>query len=223
MNKETFNKIKETLEMRIVRCGIYFDKVKITDDLKKLTIEQAQMLQRFCKQEETEMTKFVQNDLYHLIGMGELTPPQMMKLTFLTKDWLQYRGAIKAIAMNFDKISQLPNIPVTAAYKLKLCDLTLFTGPNVSSETVITELPYELSGSIIKISQNRTAEFINFWHLKSKANLSENNFMSKAKAGSEYGGIKWSVDPQGDYIGIIKDVNVRCLFEGCMKAAQENN
>ena len=220
MNKETFDKIKETLEMRIVRCRIYFDKVKTTDDLKKLTIEQAQLLQRFCREEESLMTKFVQNDLYHLIGMGDLTPPQMMKLTFLTKDWLQYRGTIKAIAMNFDKISQLPKIPVASAYKLKLCDITLSSNTEALKLQTSAEVPYAVSGNMIQVLREDLDEFIAFWSEKAKVSFSTNNFQQKLKAGVEYGGIRWTEDTTGNYVGIIKQENAQQLFDGC---AQKNN
>ena len=219
MNKETFDKIKETLETRIVRCTIYFDKVKTTDDLKQLTIEQAQMLQRFCRQEEAEMTKFVQNDLYHLIGMGELTAPQMMKLTFLTKDWLQYRSTIKALAMNFDKISQLPNIPVASAYKLKLFDLTLASNTD-ALKPAASGVPYAVSGNMIQVLKEDLPTFITFWSEKAKVNFSVNNFEQKIKASAEYGGVRWTVDNYGNYVGIIKQDNVQQLFDGC---AQKNN
>ena len=86
MTKETFNKIKGTLETRIQRCQAYLVGINTTDDLKRLTIEQAQQLIQFCREEEAMMTRVVQTDLYHIIGMGDLTPPQMMQFTYLIKD-----------------------------------------------------------------------------------------------------------------------------------------
>ena len=101
MTKELFIKIQAALEAHVSLCQFHLFGIETTDDLKKLTLGQAQELQRFCKAEEAAMTKFAQGDLYHLIGMGELTPPQMMKLTYLTKDWLQYRSTIKTLALFF--------------------------------------------------------------------------------------------------------------------------
>lgn len=219
MNKETFDKIKEALETRIIKCEQFLSGIEITDDLRKLTIERAQQLQSFCRREEAEMNKFVQNDLYHLIGMGELTPPQMMKLTFLTKDWLQYRSTIKALAMNFDKISQLPSIPVASAYKLKLCDLTLSSGASTLMPAV-TGVPYAVSGNMIQVLKEDLPTFIVFWRKKTKTNFSENNFLQKVEAGAEYGGVRWTIDSYGNYVGIIKQDNVQQLFDSC---AQENN
>ena len=166
------------------------------------------------------MTKFVQNDLYHLIGMGELTPPQMMKLTFLTKDWLQYRGTIKALAMNFDKISQLPKIPVASAYKLKLCDITLSSNTEALKLQGSEEVPYAVSGNMIQVLKEDLDEFIAFWSEKAKVSFSTNNFQQKLKAGVEYGGVRWTEDTIGNYVGIIKQENAQQLFDGC---AQKNN
>lgn len=218
MNNEIFTKIQARLVARISKCELQLQQIETTEDLKKLTIEQAQQLQRFCKEEETVMTKFVQCDLYHLIGMGELTPPQMAKLTYLTKDWLKYRSTIKAIASNFDKISQLPNIPVKAIYKLRVWDdITLSSIGDITLTN--SNLPYAISGNLIQVMPDRLLEFLEFWSLKAKAQFSENNFQQKLSAGSEYGGVRWTVDNLGIYVGVIKQDNARQLFEGC---AQKN-
>ncbi len=220
MNKETFDKIQATLEGHIAACRFYLKDIETTDDLKKLTIEDAQKLQRFCRQEESLMTKIVQCDLYHIIGMGNLTPPQMMKFTYLIKDYLQYRGAIKTIAMNFDKISQLPGLPVSAVYKTHGFEgLSLFSGLE-TPEPVSIELPYAISGNLIQVLEKDLSKFITFWSAKAKVNFSTNNFLQKLKAGSEYGGIRWTLDNYGNYVGVIKQDNVQQLFEGC---AQKNN
>lgn len=222
MNKETFVKVQATIEGRIAACQFYLGDIETTDDLKKLTIDDAQKLQRFCRQEEAFMTKFVQCDLYHLIGMGELTPPQMMKLTYLTKDWLKYRGTIKTLAMNFDKLSSLPKLPVSAAYKTHCFEgLTLFSGLELVE--VIDGVPYILCGNTIRVKPDKLEEFVAFWSKMAKSNYSVNNLINKIKAGSEYGGIKWTVLSDGDYIGNC--VSCPC-YEGFVanyKAAQENN
>lgn len=221
MHKDIFIKVQSTIEGRVAACHFYLDDIKTTDDLKKLTLEQAQNLLRFCRQEETTMTKFVQSDLYHLIGMGELTPPQMMKLTYLTKDWLQYRSTVKALAMNFDKISQLPNIPVASAYACKIFDLTLASDPEALKVQVASEVPYAVSGNMIQVLSEDLTKFITFWSTKAKVNFSENNFQQKLKAGVEYGGVRWTMDNTGNYVGIIKQENAQQLFEGCAaKVAQ---
>jgi hypothetical protein len=217
MNKEIFTKIQSRLEARISRCELALSGIETTEDLKKLTIERALQLQQFCKQEESLMDKFVQSDLYHLIGMGQLTPPQMMKLTFLTRDWLAFRSTVKAIAMNLDKISQLPGLPAHSSYKLRTWDdITLSSDISVPAEG----LSYAISGNLIQVLPSRLPEFLQFWSSKAKVQFFVENFEAKAKIGAEYGGIKWTVDHLGTYIGVIKQPNVQQLFEGC---AQKDN
>lgn len=219
MKKEIFEKIQTRLETRIAKCNLHLYEIETTDDLKKLTIEMAQALQRFCREEETVMTKFVQCDLYHLIGMGDLTPPQMAKLTYLTRDWLKYRSTVKAIAMNFDKISQLPGIPVNKAYRLRTWgDITLSTSGEIAVSGL--DVPYAIAGNLIQVLPAELPKFLEFWSLKAKVNFSVNNFEQKLKAGVEYGGVRWTVDNYGNYVGVIKQDSVQQLFEGCAKAAQ---
>lgn len=220
MNKETFDKIRVTLEEHIGACHSLLDNIKTTDDLKRLTIENAQVLQRFCRSEESYMDKLFQCDLYHIIGMGELTPPQMMKFTYLIRDYLKFRGAIKAIAMNFDKISSLPGLPVSSVYKTHCFEgLSLISGTGADFSNERGDHLYALAGDMIKVSKNKVSEFISFWSRKNKVNFSENNFLSKAKAGTEYGGVRWTIDSEGDFVGIIIDANAQALFEGCYQNA----
>lgn len=216
MNKEIFTKIQERLEARISKCELTLCGIETTEDLKKLTIERAQHLQQFCKQEESLMDKFVQSDLYHLIGMGNLTAPQMTKLTFLTRDWLAYRSTVKAIAMNFDKISQLPGLPARSSYRLKLWDDIVLSSDN---STPIEGLPYAISGNLIQVLPSRLTEFLEFWSTKAKVQFFVENFEAKIKASAEYGGIRWTVDHLGNYVGVIKQPNVQQLFEGCAQKA----
>ena len=212
MNKEIFTKIQSRLEARISKCEFVLWGIETTEDLRKLTIERVQHLQRFCKEEESVMNKFVQSDLYHLIGMGNLTAPQMMKLTYLTKDWLKYRSTIKTIAMNLDKISQLPGLPAHSSYRLRLWDdIVLSSDVSAPAEG----LPYAIAGNMIQVLPSRLPEFLEFWSTKAKVQFFVENFEAKIKAGAEYGGIKWTVDHLGNYVGVIKQPNVQQLFEGC--------
>lgn len=216
MNTTLFTKIQSCLEARISMCELKIGKIHTTDDLKKLTIAEAQEIQSFCRSEESLQTKIVQCDLYHIIGMGNLTPPQMMKLTYLVKDYLQYRSVIKTLAMNFEKISALPGLPVSAFYKTHG-----FGGISLSSiETDLTvgdDLPFAVSGEMIMVIPNRLSEFIELWSKKSKTNISEENFLKKIVYSAEYGGIRWTVDNLGNYVGIFKQDNVRDMFTGIQR------
>ena len=129
MKKEEFDLVISALQERVDNCEKYLGKIKTTEDLKNITIGQASELRDFCVAEVEKMTKIVMVDLYHVIGMGDLSVPQMMKFVFLMKAYLAYRPNIKSISKGFDSITELPKIPVKTKFKLlALCDLTLTAG-----------------------------------------------------------------------------------------------
>ena len=220
MNKETFERFMTLLQVRIEKCERLLGDIKTTDDLKKLTIQEALELQNFCRAEESLQTKIVQCDLYHIIGMGDLTPPQMMKFTYGIKEYLKYRSTIKTIAMNFDKISTLPGLPVSSFYKTHG-----FGGLSLSSVEapvlVSGNLPFAVSGELIQVTPDRLAEFVDLWTQKAKVNISGDNMIAKAKNAAEYGGIRWTIDTLGNYVGVFKANNVRDMFTSIFQDAQE--
>ena len=129
MKKEEFDLVIGALQKRLNNCEKYLGKIKTTEDLKNITIGQALELRDFCIEEVEKMTKIAMVDLYHIIGMGDLSVPQMMKFIFLMKAYLSYRPNIKSISKGFDSITELPKIPVKTKFKLlALCDLTLTAG-----------------------------------------------------------------------------------------------
>lgn len=220
MNKETFERFMTLLQVRIDKCELLLGGIKTTDDLKKLTIQEALELQNFCRAEESLQTKIVQCDLYHIIGMGDLTPPQMMKFTYGIKEYLKYRSTIKTIAMNFDKISTLPGLPVSSFYKTHgFGGLSL---SSVEAPTLVSgDLPFAVSGELIQVTPDKLAEFIDLWSQKARVNMSSDNMIAKAKNAAEYGGIRWTIDTLGNYVGVFKANNVRDMFTGIYQDAQE--
>ena len=129
MKKEEFDLVINALQERLDKCEKYLGEIKTTEDLKNITIGQAVELRDFCVAEVEKMTKIAMVDLYHIIGMGDLSVPQMMKFIFLIKAYLAYRPNIKSISKGFDSITELPKIPVKTKFKLlALCDLTLTVG-----------------------------------------------------------------------------------------------
>ena len=129
MKKEEFDLVISALQERLDNCEKYLGEIKTTEDLKNITIGQALELRDFCVAEVEKMTKIVMVDLYHIIGMGDLSVPQMMKFVFMMKAYLAYRPNIKSISKGFDSITELPKIPVKTKFKLlALCDLTLTVG-----------------------------------------------------------------------------------------------
>ena len=129
MKKEEFDLVIGALQERLDNCEKYLGEIQTTEDLKNITIKQALELKDFCVAEVEKMTKIAMVDLYHIIGMGDLSVPQMMKFIFLMKAYLAYRPNIKSISKGFDSMTDLPKIPVKTKFKLlALCDLTLTVG-----------------------------------------------------------------------------------------------
>lgn len=129
MKKEEFDLVISALQERLDNCKKYLGEIQTTEDLKNITIGQALELRDFCVAEVEKMTKIAMVDLYHIIGMGDLSVPQMMKFIFLMKAYLSYRPNIKSISRGFDSMTNLPKIPVKTKFKLlALCDLTLTVG-----------------------------------------------------------------------------------------------
>ena len=129
MKKEEFDLVIGALQERLDNCEKYLGEIKTTEDGKNITIGQALELRDFCVTEVEKMTKIAMVDLYHIIGMGDLSVPQMMKFIFMMKAYLAYRPNIKSISKGFDSITELPKIPVKTKFKLlALCDLTLTVG-----------------------------------------------------------------------------------------------
>ena len=129
MKKEEFDLVIGALQERLDNCEKYLGEIQTTEDLKNITIGQALELRDFCVAEVEKMTKIAMVDLYHIIGMGDLSVPQMMKFVFMMKAYLAYRPNIKSISKGFDSITELPKIPVKTKFKLlALCDLTLTVG-----------------------------------------------------------------------------------------------
>lgn len=129
MKKEEFDLVIGALQERLDNCEKYLGEIQTTEDLKNITIGQALELKDFCVAEVENMTKIAMVDLYHIIGMGDLSVPQMMKFIFLMKAYLAYRPNIKSISKGFDSMTNLPKIPVKTKFKLlALCDLTLTVG-----------------------------------------------------------------------------------------------
>lgn len=236
MQEKDFNLIMTSINDRIYSCDQHLGRISTTDDLKLLTIKEAQELKQFCVNEEQIMTKIAMVDVYHIIGMGDLKPTQMSQFIYKVKDYLQFRPTVKAIASNLESILQLPKIPVATKYKLLgLCNLTLtsnFEGEednacvedytalkhksvscieSSDSDTGVViysdELPYHLTGRTITVDLSRSAHFSKVLTRIFKCPMTEGNFLSRLQLKKAYGGIDWISDDNGIATGIVSAEN----------------
>lgn len=203
MNVQDFEKIMRGINFRVESCEKYLGAIKSTEDLSHLSLADAKVLKEFCVNEEVIMTKIAMVDLYHVIGMANLTPTQMMKFTYRVRDYLQYRPSIKAIANHLESIFDLPVIPVTSRFKLlALCNLTLERGEGAVEEEASLEdytnlkkpndkIPFSLEDKLLTIPRERAREFIDTLSKLHNQKYSYSTFIDKASKLSEYLGVQW--------------------------------
>lgn len=127
MNKESFDKIVRDLEIRISMCEKKLDTLKTKNDLFAISLKDFIDLKNFCQEEHSKMDK-VNSDLYHLIGMGGLTPIQLQKLCGLVRKYLVYRSDIKYLAC-LSTIDFNINFPQASDYKTYLGQIRLTSEP----------------------------------------------------------------------------------------------
>ena len=211
MKQEQFQKIMDALTHRIEVCELQLGKIHKTDDLNQLTIARATDLKSFCISEEEIMTKICMVDLYHIIGMGDLRPPQMMKFTYAVHEYLQYRPTIKSIAKSLDSIFNLPKIPVKTQYRLLgLGDIILRSDNGDSGDYEVdnasvndydslktkdsknTLLPFRIEGRRIKVDMTQFDFFVTLMSNLTKSPINLENFKKKLATGKEYLGIEWT-------------------------------
>ena len=215
MKKDRFELIMSTLEGRKSLCYSYLDGIQNTADLSEITLARAAELKKFCIEEENIMTNIVMVDLYHVIGMGDLSPVQMMQFTYSIKEYLEYRPIIKAIVKNLDSIMNLPKIPVKTQYKLQgLGGITLTKGegPVVDDSTDVNmaaNLPFSIDGAIIKVNRDQLDKFTFVLSTITKTGYSYENLRQKALALKDYAGIQWNEVTDSEIIGTFKSTDMR--------------
>lgn len=123
MDKNSFEKIIKDLEVRINMCEKRFNKLKTKDDLLSISLKEFIDLKSFCQEEHAKMDK-INSDLYHLIGMGNLTPIQLQKFCALIRKYLAYRSDVKYLAC-ISTVDLNINFPNSSDYKTYLGQIRL--------------------------------------------------------------------------------------------------
>lgn len=127
MEKEKFEKIIRDLEVRVVVCERRLEHLTSKEDLLALPLKDFIDLKNFCQEEQGRMDK-VNNDLYHLIGMGGFTPIQLQKFCGLVKRYLVFRSDIKYLASLVIADTNI-NFPALSSYKTYLGQIKLEINP----------------------------------------------------------------------------------------------
>lgn len=138
MNKETFNLIMKDLNNRINRCNYYLGDLKTTADVNNLPLRKIVDLRDFCSMEYEVMTTALMVDLYHILGMGNLSPMQTSQFIKGIRTYSSYRSLIQSVNSHFKDFTDLPNIPTKSTFKLLALarGLILSYGPEDGEEIV---------------------------------------------------------------------------------------
>lgn len=228
MKKETFDILMDNLYNRIASCA-----VMLPDDdfaIELLSLQRARNLKHFVHKELEIMDRIVMVDLYHVIGMGNLSPQQMMKFIYTMQNYLSYRPILKTIEANgFADLENLPKIPAGTKFTLlKLAPITLHTGSKDAAEetedffgdlteeilTDTAEPPYSLDTKKFLVIRKDHLE--DFWgDMGCTGNL--DTLDKKIKGHNSYMGVHWSGYVDGAATGTVTTANVYLKLRKVLK------
>lgn len=98
MKNSEYQTIVGCINNQIEECEKALSEYKRVRDFNKMTMENINTTIISCRKVQQFMDKFVQSDLYHIIGMANLNAAQTSKIIKLTKTLLQYRSDVKFFA-----------------------------------------------------------------------------------------------------------------------------
>ena len=124
MNKKDYYRIINIVKDLALESVELSKCVRTEETFNNLTINELRAIIEKAKKVQRDQDLFLQVDLYHLIGMGDLTPKQVELLVELTKIIGMTRKFIKPIASY--KLLPTPKIPDETNYSSKLLKMTLY-------------------------------------------------------------------------------------------------
>lgn len=121
--------IQQQLKERVESCRKYIANIS-KERILSLSLADVQALKDFCDNEYETMTKILMVDIYHIIGMVDLTTRQVQEFYRLVKEYSNYRPNIEKVRASLKDIYDLPNVPVHTKFSLLgLKGITLYSGP----------------------------------------------------------------------------------------------
>ena len=216
-----------SLEERISECDTHLGKFKNEKDLYQLNINELVSLYEFCQNEQSKMDKILQTDLYHLIGMGEMSAAQSVYFLKHLKKYLSYRPNLKVLITGLTWVNTLPKFNESASYKLnELGNITLTTnnlhyGDSKEYKNAVEKTsnkPFEIKGNTIIVSKKKFIEFFGLLH-DFCSTIVETSLEENMKNGNEYLGIKWEgLGEDNSYKGSFLVNEVKNRFVNIAKA-----
>ena len=121
MLKKQFDGIISQIDTLIAKC----EECKISSqaEFNALTIAEARKVIEKARAAKSDMDKVLQSELYHIIGMGNLSAAQEVQLCAKIKQYSSYRSYIKVICSY--ALPTTPKIPTNADYNCKVLKINL--------------------------------------------------------------------------------------------------
>lgn len=123
MNNKDFNLVCNKFYERIENCKNHFSILEDINDLEDLSLKKLKELISFSKEEYTDQSHILMIDLYHILGMGNLTVTQTSTLIKLMKEYASYRPILNKLGKSELNLNDLPDIK---NYEKTCCILTRF-------------------------------------------------------------------------------------------------
>ena len=123
MNKIQFEKIIKNYTIVADDCETFVKLFENGQSIEDLTIKAFKELQIKARNLQSKSDSILHNELYHLIGMGNLTPIQTQKLCAVIKKIASARSYFKPIATYV--LNKLPEVPDKSSYKCEVAEIKL--------------------------------------------------------------------------------------------------
>lgn len=126
MKREDFEKIKAAVNNYIIKLSKLADTCTIDGVfiLDHLTVKELTILVDQARELQGKTDQFLKQDLYHIIGMGNLSGSQTTTLTKLVKQLTEHRSVMKTVAA-ISPIALPKKVTATTSYNSKVLNYTL--------------------------------------------------------------------------------------------------
>lgn len=129
MTKETFDTIIFNLDIVLADCKTVVGDLSTGSGVTKEYLEtelnyaQLKALVKLARKIQCNTDKLYKDELYHILGMGNMNAQQTMQFCKRIRDIGIYRSYIKGIASI--NLPELPKVPQTATYKCSVLGVEL--------------------------------------------------------------------------------------------------
>ena len=123
MEKEKFNQIIRNYTKVVEECEEFINLFNGNFDLRELKVKDLEVLIEKARALQGKTNSILQSELYHLIGMGNLTPTQLAQLCAIVKKISSSRSYFKPVACYV--LNKLPEVPDKSNYKCNIAGVKL--------------------------------------------------------------------------------------------------